>query len=594
MQIIPGSSQSDNILGFYAASDTASSSNFYDAMQSAMDAVSAGENHSVDSALAEAPVVDSPYSKSTTDGVTYTLDEVCFTKNELAELREQLIKEGAPVEALDKFDILASQPDGATLAQVLASLMGSKGAGFSEDDAHAITALLGQIDPSGTLAEDALTFMRNGNGRGALELIRDALGGMAADQAIDIDPETLAALGRGLGLNQGTINNMVKMLGGNSLSLSGEQFGALLDPADSQLLSDAANAQKLDAALEKTLKAMISKARDRMQKEQEAAQLESRRVQQSRILIDRTVQEDSRANLEEALAGQANAEAGKAAGVVGRAGADRAEAAQLSAGKADRSQAGLAGKLTGEAAENAQFAANTHADLDVAAAKLSKEFSGEQGRQGNSQKDAWSDLLGKVEVKPAASNQISGNSFVYSMLQGDLESQIMDMEAQLDARMSQQLNRQLAAQVEQGMLTAMRDGGTRLDLQLHPQELGALTITLVARNGEVTARLRSEKPETAEMLQRQADIIRVNLEQQGVKVDKIEVQLEDRQGQNDNAFADLGGHNARQEENARRQELQRMRNLATVRNNTISELAQGLHNMSQSARYAGNALHVVA
>lgn len=205
MQIIPGSSQSDNIFGYFASSDTSASGNFYDAMQDAMDSVASGDNHSVDSALEETPVVDSPYSKSTTDGVTYTLDEVCFTKNELEELRKQLIKEGAPVECLDQFDILAGQPDGATLAQVLASLMQGKGKAFSEDDAHAITSLLGQIDPSGTLAEDAIGFMRNGNASGALELIRDALGKMPADQAIDVDPDTLAALGRGLGLDDGTI-----------------------------------------------------------------------------------------------------------------------------------------------------------------------------------------------------------------------------------------------------------------------------------------------------------------------------------------------------------------------------------------------------
>lgn len=328
-----------------------------------------------------------------------------------------------------------------------------------------------------------------------------------------------------------------------------------------------------------------------MEKEKEAAALESRRVQQSRILIDRTVQQDSQANLEKALAGQANGEAGKASGMVGHAGTEREEAAQLSTAKAAKNKA----TLTGEAAENAQFAANTHTDLDVAAAKLARDFDGQQ-QQGKNPKDAWSELLGKIDVKPAApaTNQVNSNSFVYSMLQGNLENQIMDMEAQLDARMSQQLNRQLAAQVEQGTLSAMRNGATRLDLQLHPQELGALTITLVARNGEVTAKLRSEKAETAEMLERQADVIRVNLEQQGVKVDKIEVQLEDKQIQDQNAFADLGNHNARQEENTRRQELQRMRNLASIRNDANSDMAQGLHNIGQSARYAGNALHVVA
>ncbi len=83
-----------------------------------------------------------------------------------------------------------------------------------------------------------------------------------------------------------------------------------------------------------------------------------------------------------------------------------------------------------------------------------------------------------------------------------------------------------------------------------------------------------------------------------MRVDKIEVQLEDKQDHAGNLFQDLGQHNARQEEDARRQALDRLRNLASVRNNSLnmeeSALAQSMHIVGQSARYAGQALHVVA
>ena len=42
---------------------------------------------------------------------------------------------------------------------------------------------------------------------------------------------------------------------------------------------------------------------------------------------------------------------------------------------------------------------------------------------------------------------------------------------------TQQMTRQMTAQVEQGMLTALRNGATRMDLQLHPAELGNVAIT---------------------------------------------------------------------------------------------------------------------
>lgn len=590
MQINPTSSRADSAFGFYSGGN--SDGGFFDAMQDAMDSVASGDNVTVDNAMADQALVESPYTRHTTDGVTYTLDEVCFTKNELEELREQLIKEGAPEETLRQFDVLAGQPDGATLAQVMASLMGRAGGKFSEDDAHAITSLLGQIDPSGTLAGDALAFMRDGNGEAALELIRNALGKMAADQGIDVDPATLAALGRGLGLNDGTIQNLVGQLGGNALHLNGDQFSGLLDPAASQFMTDAANVQKLEAALDKTLKGLISKARDRMAREKEATERESRRVQQSKILIDKTVQAQSRDVLDQTLAGQAAAEAGKAGNMVGQAGAEREEAAQLNArGRAKANLQGQKANVTeGSLAENVKAAMNAHAEAYGEAGDEKGFGDGQKGKN-----DAWTDLLGKMEIKAApATTQSNASSFVYSMLQGNLNNQIMDMEAQQSQVMSQQLNRQLANQVEQGMLTAMRDGATRMDLQLHPAELGALSITLISRNGEVTAQLRSERTETAELLARQMDMIRVNLENQGLKVDKIEVQLQNQQDSSSSAFADLGDHNARQEEDARRQELARLRNLASLRSGENSSLAQGLHNVGQSARYAGNALHVVA
>lgn len=592
MQILPTNIR-DSAYGLFSGSESANS-DFLDAMQDAMSAVEDNSNYSVSSALSEEnpTLVESPYSMQSTDGVTYTLEEVTFTKSELEELREQLLKEGAPEETLRQFDILVNQPDGATLAQVIASLMGRQGPQFSEDDAQAITALLGQLDPTGDLAADVLDFMRQGNGQAALGLIQNALAKLPADQRFDIDPDAMLALGRGLGLNAGTMQTIIGNMRGQSLSLNADQFAALMKPADAQFTIDAGNAQKLDAALEKTLKPIISKARDRMQKELEAQSRESRRVQQSRILIDRTVQKNSRETMEETLAGENLAEAG---GMVGRAGAERANAGQLKENlKAESGKPGAEAAKPGKIVngneaglvENAKYVVNAH----EARQEMPDASTGD--KKGKS--DGWQDLLGRIETKPArASAQTASNAVVYSMLQGNLENQVLDMDARMTSENLAQLNRQLSQQVERGVLTAMRDGASRLDLQLHPAELGTLGITLIARNGEVTAQIRSEKSETAEMLQRQMDTIRVTLEQQGVKVDKIEVMLENKQD-SANQFTDLGQHNARQEEEARRQELQRMRNLASLRNSGETLAAQNLQSASRELRYEGQALHVVA
>ena len=100
------------------------------------------------------------------------------------------------------------------------------------------------------------------------------------------------------------------------------------------------------------------------------------------------------------------------------------------------------------------------------------------------------------------------------------------------------------------------------------------------------------------MVSRKLDSILANLEQQGIKVDKIEVQIQNQQDDDGRQWQNLDQHNSRQEENARREELARIKNLATLRNferNSDSDiLEQPVHSPGQTARDAAQSLHVVA
>ncbi|MDE5831592.1 MAG: flagellar hook-length control protein FliK [Desulfovibrio sp.] len=587
MQFFPVSDAFDGA-GVFAPMNSGKGEKFMSAMEDALGAVRDGDNVSASSALNDAsagPLVESPYTRHTTDGVTYTLSEVCFSKNELLELRRQLIKEGAPEASLKQFDVLADQPDGATLAQVMASLMGGQNQySLTEQDEHTITALLGQIDPSGSLATSVLDFMREGRSGDAMDLLQDALGKMGSADTLDVDADALVALGRGMGLNQSTIQSLVDNLGGaSSLSLNGAQFDQLLNPAKSQIMDDAAQAQKLADALDKTLKPMISKARARMEKEQAAAQLEDRRIAQSRILIDKTVQENSRKTIDDTVTGET-----------------------VKSGEAEKPGEILAriNKDSMNKTANAEIRQDGDADPRVAVRENLKETVARQFAEDGDESGAgelfdkkgdngWGALLGKIETKAQAPIQ-QINFAATSMFEGQAGAENL---ANIEQRIPN-LPAHLAGQVEQGLLTAMRDGSTRLDLQLHPAELGNITISLVARNGELTAQIRSERTETAEMIQRQLETVRVSLEEQGIKVDKLEVQLQDNRENFQDAFLNLGDHNARREHDARRQEMARIRNLAALRGNgeNISDagLAQSMHDLGRTARYAGAALHVIA
>ena len=583
-------------------------------MHTALDNAENGESVSADAALAQENTaavattgtaattqVQSPYTRTTSNGVTYTLEEVCFTKQELQNLRQQLAKAGVSDEGLERLDALADQPDGASLAMVLASLKtGGSTPQLSDDEKSAITSLLKKIDPTGVLDDNAQALMLQGNGAEALALIQNFVARLDQSTGITVTQTEALALGKGLGLSTSALLGLQNQFGtATELLSTPAQLSNLLAPA-TDYFTAAKTAQKtLDAALKDTLQPMLAKARARTEKEKQAYALQNKKAQQSKAVIDDTVQQKSRQVLEQTVTKTGTADANTAAG-------------QSTAQQATARQTGQPSDQTNAARQSADAGAAS-LQQQTRSVQSSALQGGEQtntgkkdqpatddnaGKEDNTgKKDAWSDLLQTVAVKtaPATSTaRADAQAPLYAAqnLAGETPAAVANA-----AATPPQLARQVAGQVESGLLASMQNGGTRLDLQLHPQELGAITLSLTVRNGEVTALIRPEKSETADMVNRQVEHIRLNLEQQGLKVDKVEVRLDSNQ-QDASAWQDLQQHNSWQEEDARREELARLKNLATFRNNnkndTSATLEQPVHSLGGAAGYAAGTLNVVA
>jgi len=625
MQIIPTSVSTNETLWNAATNnkfDDELSSSFIDTLNDSLRESTGASNQSADtnsessgttSTARAATQVQSPYSRNTNNGVTYTLDEVCFTKQEVQGLYDDLVKAGATPESLAKLAALAQMPDGATLAQVTASVKGGSGTPvLSDEDKTNISTLLKKIDPSGVLDTNVQALMMQGQGQQALNTIFNFVGQLDPSGTLEITQGEAISLGRGLGLGTGNLQNLANSFGGaTSLTTLNGQFSTLMAPATDFFTSKAASQKTLDKALKTTLQPRISKARARTEKEKQANALVNRKAQQSKAYIDKTVQQKSTAILNQTLDAGQNTDNGNSlistnSEAVGKAGAQlkQAEEATTQGKNATAPVSAFAEKMT-SSATNAKSAAQTtsldgqaHAQsatqqaaaLDEKGQKSSSHNAGQNSAdQDAKNKSPWADLLGKVDAQSAAMN---GRANVAAAPQ-TAQTAAMDQQ-----NIAMPLAQQAAQQVEKGMLSTIKGGGTRLDLQLNPQELGAITVSLTVRNGEVSAKIRSEKSETTEMLHRQAESIRTNLEQQGIKVDKVEVQQDTRQDQNGLSWQDLNQHNFQQEEDARREELARLRNLATVRNSSAnsasSTLEQPVHSLGHTAIYATGSLNVVA
>lgn len=618
MQILPIATDAAATDALWSAQSAARSADgfaeYLQTMHTAMDNAENGESVSADAALAQENTaavattgtaattqVQSPYTRTTSNGVTYTLEEVCFTKQELQNLRQQLAKAGVSDEGLERLDALADQPDGASLAMVLASLKtGGSTPQLSDDEKSAITSLLKKIDPTGVLDDNAQALMLQGNGAEALALIQNFVARLDQSTGITVTQTEALALGKGLGLSTSALLGLQNQFGtATELLSTPAQLSNLLAPA-TDYFTAAKTAQKtLDAALKDTLQPMLAKARARTEKEKQAYALQNKKAQQSKAVIDDTVQQKSRQVLEQTVTKTGTADANTAAG-------------QSTAQQATARQTGQPSDQTNAARQSADAGAAS-LQQQTRSVQSSALQGGEQtntgkkdqpatddnaGKEDNTgKKDAWSDLLQTVAVKtaPATSTaRADAQAPLYAAqnLAGETPAAVANA-----AATPPQLARQVAGQVESGLLASMQNGGTRLDLQLHPQELGAITLSLTVRNGEVTALIRPEKSETADMVNRQVEHIRLNLEQQGLKVDKVEVRLDSNQ-QDASAWQDLQQHNSWQEEDARREELARLKNLATFRNNnkndTSATLEQPVHSLGGAAGYAAGTLNVVA
>ena len=623
--------------------------NYQESIHSAVDAVNKGHAENVKEALEDdnettGPLADAPYSRHSLNGVLYTLDEVTFTKKELQDLRASLLKAGASEDSLSGLDALMESPDGAMLAQVMASLQLNRAVTLSDSDKDTLTGLLNQIDPSGELAANVMALMQQGQGRQALSLIQTTFSEAAHDGTLEISRDEMAVLAKGLGLPASVQQQLDNSFGGaDALRCTDNQFINLMNPARAYLNDRESKQEKLDEAAAQTVQQVIRKARERMEKEAQAESLHSREVQQSKAMIDRTVQKQSRENLEAALDAAhedaaAREQAARFSEAVGRS-ADARQSAVIdktangahatAIGKAGEDEnAARANARRGNVADTVGMSVRYSEQSEAAATEdgLRRLQLAKQGLTEDAGTDAKTDAerIGLVpDARHAAGASGDGQK---QPAQGDLGGTMhgrqdnTDLAAQFqtarldaarldnarfEAAQSEQqapVSRQVGQQIEDGFLQAMRSNVRRLDVELHPAELGAITLTLTLRNGEVSAHIRSEKSETAELVSQQLETIRINLEQQGFKVDKLEVGLQNQQRDlaegNAEQWQNMQQHNARQEEDARREELLRLQSLATMRNSRdYSEentLEQSVHVIGDTARYATRSLHVVA
>ena len=159
------------------------------------------------------------------------------------------------------------------------------------------------------------------------------------------------------------------------------------------------------------------------------------------------------------------------------------------------------------------------------------------------------------DAKQHAGNEEKGmgqhhaqNNFLDTMLQGRSEVSAAEETPQMANAFSSQ-TMDIMNQIMDYMKIQLKPGMDQLQMQLHPESLATVHIQLTSKAGEVTAQFQVQNEEVKAVLESQIVELKESLKEQGVKVEAVQVTVENHgfesnlwqgQGKEENASSQNG------------------------------------------------------
>jgi flagellar hook-length control protein FliK len=159
------------------------------------------------------------------------------------------------------------------------------------------------------------------------------------------------------------------------------------------------------------------------------------------------------------------------------------------------------------------------------------------------------------------------------------------LEASLGARSAE-----VYRQVEGGAFRNLGQGVRQLVIRLDPADLGQVSVILRVKGKEVQAVLRASSQETSQILGEQVAQLRSQLEAQGLKVGKLEVQTQLADSQSQSQWQGAEQHNRYQENRELAMSAQRWRTLERM----DSGLVRDVQNTPQREKLSSGGLDIFA
>ncbi|WP_028574716.1 flagellar hook-length control protein FliK [Desulfonatronovibrio hydrogenovorans] len=156
----------------------------------------------------------------------------------------------------------------------------------------------------------------------------------------------------------------------------------------------------------------------------------------------------------------------------------------------------------------------------------SHQTKGESSGQPQKNDDNWDKFLSRIRTSPDSTD-------LKSAVAGDFRARNSAESIRQNPHLQQRefVSRQILEQVQNGIFKRMDAGRTQISLQLDPPDLGRVGVLLQMKDKEVRAVIRPTSPEVAQIISDNLARLKASLEQQGLRVNKIEVQTQTQEGQ---------------------------------------------------------------
>ncbi|NDV25757.1 flagellar hook-length control protein FliK [Desulfovibrio sp. JC010] len=214
----------------------------------------------------------------------------------------------------------------------------------------------------------------------------------------------------------------------------------------------------------------------------------------------------------------------------------------------------------------------------------------EQLLSDSDDQDSWNNFFGKLTDESFVRGEGNLNGSIFGNGVGTLQNAVKSAQAgKTDTMWEKTARSNVLEQIQEGVFKNLGQGTKQLTLQLNPHDLGTVNVMLQVKNKDVQATIRAENPDTAKVIAEQLEVVKQALEEQGLKVEKLEVQTGIADGQTDSSWKNAEDHNTAQYQEMMAEMRKRWQ---TLRQEGTS-LAQEMQSVDHKAQISQSGLYIV-